>query len=283
VTGSVDVFDFLYYGETRMHDVKPTVEPKSTVYRIKALDRALDILDCFTFENREMTLTDVVRRTGLNKTTAKRMLSHLTARGFLRRDNDSRGYHLGLRLFELGGIVSSSFSLRESASSYMSELQQTTGETVLLATEMEDHLVYIDKRESRGMIRVSSDIGLRRHLHYGALGMVLMAFLPPDRVENILQISPLEPYTAHSITNQDAFMLRLQEIRTQGYALEKQEAIEGVMGVASPIRDFSHQVIAALGVIFPVYESLQDEQLRRSVDAVIDTAEALSVSLGFSN
>ena len=259
------------------------INHKNLTYRVQALDRALDILDCFNFQNREMTFSEIAEKTGLNKTTAKRLLSNLTYRGYLETNQSSKSYRLGLRLFELGGVVFSSFSLRESASSYMSELQQTTGETVLLATEMEDHLVYIDKRESRGMIRVSSDIGLRRHLHYGALGMVLMAFLPPDRVENILQISPLEPYTAHSITNQDAFMLRLQEIRTQGYALEKQEAIEGVMGVASPIRDFSHQVIAALGVIFPVYESLQDEQLRRSVDAVIDTAEALSVSLGFSN
>ena len=281
VKDPVDILRFLDYGETEVRDVKPAVKPKSTIYRIKALDRALDILDCFTFENREMTLTDIVRRTGLNKTTAKRMLSNLTTRGFLRRDSDSKGYQLGLRLFELGGIVFSSFSLRESASSYMSELQQRTGETVLLATEMEDYLVYIDKRESRGVIRVSSDIGLRRHLHYGVLGMVLMAFLPPDTVRNILQKYPLESYTAHSITDQDAFMRRLREIRKQGYALEKEEAIEGVMGVAAPIRDYSRQVIAALGVVFPAYQNRRDKQLRGIVDAVREAGDTLSASLGY--
>ena len=281
VKDPVDIFRFLDYGETGVRDVKPAVKPKSTIYRIKALDRALDILDCFTFENREMTLTDIVRRTGLNKTTAKRMLSNLTARGFLRRDSDSKGYQLGLRLFELGGIVFSSFSLRESASSYMSELQQRTGETVLLATEMEDHLVYIDKRESRGVIRVSSDIGLRRQLHYGVLGMVLMAFLPPGTVRNILQKYPLESYTARSITDQDVFMRRLHEIRKQGYALEKEEAIEGVMGVAAPIRDYSRQVIAALGVVFPAYQNRRDKQLRGIVDAVREAGDTLSASLGY--
>jgi len=79
-------------------------------YRVQVLDRALDILDCFTFSNREMTLAEIVRKTGLNKTTTKRILSNLTRRKYLQQDQKTKKYRLGLRLFELGGIVFSSFS-----------------------------------------------------------------------------------------------------------------------------------------------------------------------------
>ena len=103
---------------------------KGTMYRVQAVDRALDILDSFTFQNRELGLSEVAMLTGLNKTTAKRLISNLTARGYLQQDANSKRYHLGMRLFELGGIVFSSFSLREAAAGPMTRLQNETGATV---------------------------------------------------------------------------------------------------------------------------------------------------------
>ena len=85
---------------------------KESIYTVQALMRALDILDCFNYQNRVLSLSDVVNRTGLNKTTAKRLISNLTARGYLQHDPLSKSYQLGMRLFELGGIVFSSFSFQ---------------------------------------------------------------------------------------------------------------------------------------------------------------------------
>ena len=69
----------------------------------------------------------------------------------------TKSYRLGLRLFELGGVVFSSFSLREAAAPYLKGLQKETEATILLATMMDDQLVYVDKCESQGGIRVSSE------------------------------------------------------------------------------------------------------------------------------
>jgi predicted transcriptional regulator len=154
---------------------------KKSIYKVQALERALDILDCFSFQDRELSLTDVVQRTGLNKTTVKRLISNLTTRGYLQQDPQKK-YQLGMRLFELGGIVFSSFSLRQAASYPMTRLQNEAGATVLLGVNMEDQLVYIDKREGQGMIRVSSEVGWRRPLNYGMLGMVLMSSLDSQDV-----------------------------------------------------------------------------------------------------
>ena len=96
------------------------------IYRVQALERALDILDCFSFQQRELGLTEIAERTGLNKTTAKRLISNLTSRGYLQHVPDTKQYKLGLRLFELGGIVFSSFSLRKAAAYPMTQLQKRT-------------------------------------------------------------------------------------------------------------------------------------------------------------
>ena len=253
----------------------------NTVYKVQALERALDILECFSFQNRSLSLTDVVNCTGLNKTTAKRLIANLTARGYLQRDPQTKLYQLGMRLFEMGGIVFSSFSLRQAAAYPMTQLQDQTGATVLLGVRMQEELVYIDKRESDGMIRISSDIGWRRPLHYGMLGMVLLASLDVKEVRRILKNTPLQAHTPFSITDPDAFSLRLEQIRDQGYILEKEEAVEGVFGIAAPIRDYSRQVIAALGVALPLSSSIRKKESSQLIEKVKNTSETISSDLGY--
>jgi len=255
--------------------------PQNSIYRVQALERALDILDCFSFQNRELNLSDVVYRTGLNKTTAKRLVANLTARGYLQQDSQTLKYQLGMRLFELGGVVFSSFSLRRAAASPMTGLQNETGATVLLGVRMDDQLVYVDKREGDGMIRISSDVGWRRPLHYGMLGMVLMAGIEPKEVDRILDKFPLEAHTPFSITDVDAFSLRLEEIRVQGYVIEKEEAVEGLIGIAAPIRDHGRQVLAAFGIALPVGQRNFKEGLDRTIDLVKKTCVLISSDLGY--
>ena len=254
---------------------------KNSIYRVQALDRALDILDCFSFQDRELKLSEIVKLTGLNKTTAKRLISNLASRGYLQQDPQTKVYQLGMRLFELGGIVFSSFSLRRAAALPMNQLQNQTGATILLGAQIDNQLVYIDKREGNGMLRISSDIGWRRPLHYGMLGMVLMSSLESKDVREILREHPLQPHTPFSITDQDAFSLRLEQIRDQGYVLEKEEAVEGVMGIAAPIRDYSRKVTAALGIALPLGRRHLNEDMDRIVELVKKTCETISSDLGY--
>ena len=255
--------------------------PNKTIYKVQALERALDILECFSFQNRQLSLTDVVNRTGLNKTTAKRLIANLTTRGYLQRDPQSKLYQLGMRLFEMGGIVFSSLSLRQAATHPMNRLQNQTGATVLLGVRMEEQLVYVDKREGQGMIRISSDIGWRRPLHYGMLGMVLLAGLDTKEVRRILRHTPLQAHTPFSITDSDAFSLRLEQIRDQGYILEKEEAVEGVFGIAAPIRDYSREVVAALGIALPLSSSYRSKKTDQLIQIVKETCETISSDLGY--
>ena len=82
-----------------------TKKKDEPIYRVQALERALDILDCFSLQKRVQGLSEIAEETGLNMTTAKRLIANLTSRGYLRQVPGSKRYELGMRLFELGGIV----------------------------------------------------------------------------------------------------------------------------------------------------------------------------------
>jgi DNA-binding IclR family transcriptional regulator len=257
------------------------IQKRPNIYKVQSLDRALDILDSFSFQKRELTLTEICQLTSLNKTTAKRLVFTLTSRDYLRQATELKRYQLGLRVFELGGIVFSSFSLLKAANHLMSQLRNATECTVLLGVVMDDQLVYVDKRDGTGMIRISSDIGWRKPLHYGMLGMVLTAYLPPEKVNDILQKYPLTAHTINSITDQHAFSLRLEEIRKEGCVIEWEEAVEGMIGIAAPIRDYSRQVVAALGVSLPKGQSNIEKKVQETVDLLRKTCDEISSNLGY--
>jgi IclR family KDG regulon transcriptional repressor len=250
------------------------------VYRVQAVDRALDILDCFDFQNRDLSLTEIARKTGLNKTTTMRLTSNLVARNYLNRDSGKGRYSLGMKLFDLGAVVFSSFSLRRAASRHMTSLQQATSATVLMGVLMDDQLVYVDKREGDVPVRIASDIGWRRPPHFGMLGMVLLASLPIEEVDELLEKYGLEAVTPATITDSKTFKLRLAEIAENGYVVEHGEAVEGVIGVAAPIRDYSRTVVAAIGVA--LLDAQHDSSsVTKVVNLVRSAARAVSAELGY--
>ena len=278
------LLSFLYYLkniETKVHIMELQPSPKKTVYRVQALERALDILDAFSYQRRKMHLTDVVSELGLKKATAKRLLSNLTDRGYLKLDPQTKFYELGLRLFELGGVVHASFSIRKASTDNMKWLRDKTGLNILLGQSKEDHLVYVDKHEGTGIIKISSSIGERRRLHFGMLGQILMAFLPVEKAQQILARYPLQAYTPNSITDPDAFWLRLARIRENGYLIEEEEAHRGIVGIAAPIRDASREVVAAIGAALPLPEYIDRSQVTGILNLVRLAAENISTELGY--
>ena len=261
--------------------MKQNDEMKKNIYRVQALERALDILDAFSYQRRKMNLADVVSLLGLKKTTAKRLLANLTHRNYLKLDPETKQYELGLRLFELGGVVHASFSVRKAAAVHMRWLRDKTGLSVLMGQCQNDHLVYVDKFDGTSEIKISSTVGEHRPLHFGMLGQVLMACMPIEEAQRILAKTPLQAYTPNSITDPDAFWLRLAEIRDKGFVIESGEAHQGITGFAAPIHDSSRKVVAALGVALPLPDYASESQINTYVSLVRKAAESISSELGY--
>jgi IclR family KDG regulon transcriptional repressor len=258
--------------------VNPSVPRK--LYRVQSLDRALNIVECFDFRNEKLSLAELAKKTGLNKTTVLRLASNLVNRGYLKFDPDTASYSLGMKFFELGSIIFSSFSLRKASSRHMTELQRKTSATVLLGIHMDDQLVYLDKREGEGAIRIASEIGWRRSPHYGMLGMVLMAGLTPERRTELLNKYPLQSVTSRTVTDLQSFLTKLARIADDDYVVERGEAVDGLIGIAAPIRDYSQNVVSAVGVA--ILEAQHNEySVTQVLEAVRFAARNISAELGY--
>jgi IclR family KDG regulon transcriptional repressor len=253
---------------------------KKTFYN-RSLERALQILCVFNFDRQSLTLTQLSNILDLSKATLLRLCSTLIKYGFLKYDKNLKQYSLGLKLFELGSVIFSSFSIRKVASPHLSQLQSTLGKTVFLGIIQNDELVYIDKREdSRNPIQFASQIGTRRPPYFGMLGQILMAFLPSSEVDRLLEKIPLTTLTKRSITNEKGFKERLLRIREQGFFVDQEEALDGITGVSAPIRDYTGKVIAGVGAGF-ISSSMDSKGMKKIIREVSETAKKISKEMGY--
>ena len=258
----------------------PQPVQESPSYSIRAIDRAIQVLGCFSFQRKEHTMGELARETRLSKSTVFRILQTLEKHKWVVYDPPSNRYSLGMKLLELGGIVFSSLSLRKAASPFLDQLEARINHTVLIAVLEGGELVYIDKREGDEPIRLTSEIGKRRPPFFGMLGKTLMAYLPEKEVDELLRRYPLEKVAPRSITDPKRFKRSLKEIRERGHAYEYSEAVEGVIGIAAPVRNHLGKVVAAIGTAFPAF-SVDDRRIKEIIHLVTDTGQEISLSLGF--
>ncbi len=249
-------------------------------YNVRAVERAIKILNAFSKERSRMTLEQVSRATGLSKPTAFRILATLQYYGYVSQDPRGGQYRLGAKLLSLAHAAIDALDLRDVARPHLDALREGLGVTVLLGTLMDGDLVYVEKREAPGPVRIASDVGWRRDPPYfGMLGMTLLAFRPEEEVERLLETRPLKAYTPRSLRDPDRFLERLRQVRAEEVLVEFEEAVEGVWGVAAPIRDAAGEVVAAVGVALPMTANT-DERVKQVKARVKACAAAISKDLG---
>jgi len=255
---------------------------ENKTYFIQSLERAINILDCFSSKTREVTSGQVAELTGLNRTTATRILRHLTDRNLLRFDSETKHYQLGSKIIELGGIAISSLSLRQIARNHVSQLRNEIGYTVLLATISEDHFIFADKQEGSSLITLTSDIGWRHPLSYGLFGIVLLAYQSKERQEEIMEEYPPKDYTPDSIIDKKRYMREMIGIKKKGYFMERELFHEDIGGICAPIRDHTGDVIACIGTAINATRLKAANNTKGLINQVVQASDAISADLGFA-
>ncbi|MCX8022831.1 MAG: IclR family transcriptional regulator [Syntrophorhabdaceae bacterium] len=249
---------------------------------IKVIEKVISILDLYTFKENSFSFAEIKKKTGLPKTTLFRILKSLEKAGLLRYDEIQNKYSLGLRLFELGGIVYSSLSIRKAAARYMDALSSSLKATILLGVIKDDHLLYIDKREGDSIIRVTSHSGLKRPPYYGMLGMTLVAYMDDEERRRLFKLFPPTKITEKTVTDIEEILKRLDETRRCGYYIEVDEIIEGLTGIGVPIVDFSGKVVAAIGATQPGFQ-IKEGSVVKIIDELKEAAQAISKELGYNS
>ena len=251
-------------------------------YRIDILDAALDLIEWLLMaDGRPQSASEIARQLGVNRTRVFRILKNLERRGYVETDPQTRGYRLGLKFVEIGGRLRESLDLRRVAEPILMDLAQHTGETVHLLALFGRAAIRLDRYQGEHLLQVAAPIGEVLPLYIGASPKILLAFMPEEQRERIIQETKFTPFTRNTITNQDVLRRTLDEIRRQGYCVEEEDFELGVCSVGAPVRDHRGSVVAGVTVTLP---STRFGRERRAelIRAVIDAAGRVSARLGWT-
>ena len=207
--------------------------------------RAVRLLKLFTNERPDMSLAELSRASGLNKTTTHRLLRALQSEALIDRNPATSTYSLGAGLMALGVQALASSDLRRRVRPVLRSLARETGETATLEVPFEDSMLILDEVAGTHVLGSAGNIGTRWPMHATSTGKVWLAFdeLGIDRLEK-----KLKPLTANTMLKKDEFQPQLAEIRRRGYAITIDELEDGFTAVATIIRGVLGDVQGALSI-----------------------------------
>jgi DNA-binding IclR family transcriptional regulator len=242
---------------------------------IQVLERSFALFDVLAAHQEPVALKQLSAETGLHPSTAHRILSDLTAGGFVDRPQAGT-YRLGMRLLELGNLVKARLDVREAALGPMRELHRLTHQPVNLSMRQGDEIVYIERTysEQSGM-QVVRAVGGRAPLHLTSVGKLFLAADDPQRVRAYATRTGLAGHTRNSITDVARLERELAQVRRLGVARDDEELEPGVRCIAAGIHDDQGKLVAGLSVSAPA------DRLEESwTDRVRATATQISAALG---
>jgi len=251
--------------------------PKPPAYPIESVDNALQLLLLFR-EQPTLRVADASRTLGVAPSTAHRLIAMLKYHGFVEQDPRSKAYRAGAALAEIGLAVVRAMDVRAIARPVMERLNSDLSETIHLAVLDRTEVIFLDSVESRHIVRVGSRVGMRLPAHMTALGKVLLAALPGDRLAELYPEEKSPSGARASVVNRRALFKSLKQITRDGYAISVGEIESDVAAVAAPILTRSSHVAAAMAVAVPVSrfsEQFAERAVPRLAAAVKEVSEQL--------
>lgn len=221
---------------------------KSPPQGAQAALRAIRLLKLFRPDQAELSLADLSRLSGLNKTTTHRLLAALQSESFVDKDALNGGYRLGPAVMALGVLALSGHDLRLRARPYLEQLAKESGETATLEVPIDDSMLILDEVSGRHFLGAAGHIGTRWPLHATSTGKAVIAFDIHRGIDPGAKLSSLTPQT---ITEPDRLQRQLAEVRRCGYAETVDELEEGFSGVATVVRGRAGEVLGALSICGP--------------------------------
>lgn len=246
---------------------------------VKSAQRVMQIVELLTGSG-SLTFPEISEELALPRSSLHGLLATMSGGGFLGFDEQSRRYHLGIRLWEAGQAYDRDRNLVRSAMPVLRAIRDELNETAQLAIRDGADNVYVAKVEADQKLVLVSHVGSRLPAYATGLGKALLAGLPDAEVQGLYADTPMMKYTDKTITAVNDLLERLATVRKRGYATDDGEYTPGVFCVAAPVRNATGLTVAAMSVSVPTVR-VDATARRRMVRAVGRGAAQLSRELGF--
>lgn len=244
-----------------------------------SIQRAFAILDVFSSNQAEMGVREIARNLNLHPSTVGRLLVTLTSLNLLTQNESNHRYRLGPKVLKWSAVYLGSLDLPSEARPHMENLRKITNETVSLYVPSGNERILIERLESSHFMRVIAQIGERMPLYAGASGKVFLAFLPPEKREEVLNTEQFKRLTSRTIVDVEDLRKELILIRQRGYAVSHGERVEGASSISAPIFNFQNRVIGAISISGPTVRFSQ-AKVNEFFEPLVKATEQISLAMG---
>jgi IclR family pca regulon transcriptional regulator len=212
-----------------------------------SLARGLLVIQSFTPQTPQMTISQLSVKTGLSRAAVRRCLYTLSKLGFAGVEDGSR-YALRPRMLTLSNTYSASNSLSTAAQPILERMSANLHESFSVATLDGDEIVYIARSTVSRVMSDDLHIGSRLPAYCTSMGRVLLAYLPAEQLEQYLARVVLTPHTARTVSSVEKLRLALRNVRRHGYALVDQEYEVGLRSLAVPVYSPTGRIVATINL-----------------------------------
>jgi IclR family pca regulon transcriptional regulator len=212
-----------------------------------SLARGLIVIQAFTQQSPQMTISQLSIKTGLSRAAVRRCLYTLTKLGFAGAEDGSR-YSLRPRMLTLSHTYTTSNTLSSAAQPILERMSAALRESFSVATLDGEDIVYIARTQVNRLMAVDLHIGSRLPAYCTSMGRVLLAYLPADQLEQYLAKVVLTPHTTRTVNSIEKLRLALRNVRRNGYAICDQEYEVGLRSLAVPVYSSTGRVVATVNL-----------------------------------
>jgi IclR family KDG regulon transcriptional repressor len=216
--------------------------------RVPALDKSFAIIGLMAQGDAPVSINEVVRKLGLNKSTVFNILHTLADLKVVDRGEDGL-FHLGTQLYLLGHAAAKRPGLIRTVHPFLVQFNHATSLSTFLGIRSGLHAVILDKVDDAFDIKISSEVGMRLSLFAGASGKALLSALPDKEIDRLIATNPLKRYTANTITEKSAWKATVRKCRREGIAYDHEEYIPGIFAMAAPLNTHRSDLQAAVWAV----------------------------------
>ncbi len=248
---------------------------------IKSLEKGLNILSLLSQHGSPLKLEELVKISGVRKTSCFRILQTLTKAGFAVKDKETLGYFIGPKMISIGMAALGGRGIRELALPLMKEIRQKTGTTVNLAILSGADVIFVERLQSGHIVEANLHVGSRISAHLSSMGKAILSHLPEAELNLVLKQIRFEKKTERTITSVKAMKEALKKIRAEGFALNDEELETGLFAIAVPLLNDAGVAVAALNMSFPLTRHSRAEAMRSFCPMMLEASREISAMMGF--
>ncbi|WP_239059707.1 IclR family transcriptional regulator [Ruegeria sp. PrR005] len=249
---------------------------KNNTLFVGALAKGLRLLRAFDEAHTDLSLTDLVARTGLDKSAVQRLANTLHLEGFLVKDSETRRFRPSHAWLELAYVYFWSDPLVSLAMPRLIELSQQLGETINLAELSGDHIIYVSRLPCKRTGFAATIPGRRLPALSTAVGRAMLSTYPATERRHAVETWPIGGHTPRAITDRGQIAALVEEATEQGYAISRDQMLLNEIAVSAPISGPNGRATAAVQCSVSSHSWDDDAILRNLLPALQDTANAIS-------